>query len=184
MNQIALIWASKDLTFYSEFLGILWTTSTGLRDKILASWTFFKLFFTCFNYFVYDIDVDLSEFPAKICMNDCVQLAKHFTQFWIKVILDTVIWSSFYQNYLPGMRIAMTDHLFPISLWNWMSINYSSIVHYTLAVSMLMWFSYLNWTSLTASDTALRSYAVRNITPPSSLQSCSSSACLLLHIAF
>jgi hypothetical protein len=114
----------------SAFCGYFIFTVRFLLEPFLAG----------FYYFINHINIDLSEFPAKIWVNNRVQLTKNFSKFRVKMIFDAIIRPGLNRQYFPGIFWAMTDHLFPISLWYWMSSNSSSIVHYTLAVSVLMWF--------------------------------------------
>jgi hypothetical protein len=77
-------------------------------------------------------------------VDDGVEFAKDLAKLGVEVVLDAVVGPEWGGRDLPGMPWAMRDHLLPISSCSWTSRTSSSALHSILAVSWLMWFSYLN----------------------------------------
>ena len=63
---------------------------------------------------------------------------------WVKVVLDSVVSSSFTKNYLPVSDSAMTVHLFPWILWSLNISYYSTLVHPFFSMPGFKWLCQLD----------------------------------------
>lgn len=67
--------------------------SAGERDPFIAIRFLFEEFFTGLHDFVDNVDVDLPELPAEVCVDHRIQLPQYLTQLRVEVVLYAVVGS-------------------------------------------------------------------------------------------